>query len=315
MTALLEEAARQRALDVYHVVDSLPDAAFDDIGRVASLLCGAPIALVSLIDRDRQWLKARTGFELSETRREIAFCDHAIRTPDTLMEVTDALLDARFAGNPLVAGSAGIRFYAGMPLVTPSGAAVGTVCVLDRVPRTLDSAQREGLESLARLTMNLLEARHRERELQRSLWLATPPAPSQPESAQHEATRGRTIAIFEIQDFAAAVDRKGERHVERALVQLERILESSLRTDAGDSLSRATGSPEFIVVLQGNARDDSVQALRDCVDAFAAESELAVASGSATTESLEESVEELFLRADADLSLAKDVYRLSLHSM
>ncbi len=314
MTAVHEETARQRALDVYHVVDSLPDTAFDDIGRIASILCAAPIALVSLIDRDRQWLKARTGFELSETRREDAFCDHAIRTPGALMEVPDAVDDARFATNPLVTGSTGIRFYAGMPLITPSGAAIGTVCVLDREPRTLSDAQREGLASLARLTMNLLEARHRERALERSIWLASPADPDEPETAPTVRSRGRTIVIFEVQGLADAVARLGERHVERAFLGLEKTLESSLRSGTGDNLSRATGSPEFIVVLQGDAREDTLRSLREVVHAFAAESALALASGSATSESGEESVEELFLRADADLSLDKDAYRRTVQS-
>src|SRR5688500_20216132 len=123
MTAL-SEPERQRALDIYRVVDTLPEAAYDDIVRLASLLCDAPIALVSLIDRDRQWLKARTGFDLSQTPRDIAFCDHAIRAPDSLFEVADATRDARFEHNPLVNQADAVRFYAGMPPATPNGAAI-----------------------------------------------------------------------------------------------------------------------------------------------------------------------------------------------
>src|ERR1700760_4656332 len=113
------ETERQRELDSYRIVDSLPETAYDDIVRLASALCGTPMALVSLIDRDRQWFKSKIGFEPSETRRDEAFCNHAIRTPDRLMEVHDATTDARFANHPSVTGGANIRFYAGMPLVTP----------------------------------------------------------------------------------------------------------------------------------------------------------------------------------------------------
>src|SRR5579871_2985132 len=145
----MDEAQRQRELDRYRVVDSLPDEAYDDIVCLAAAVCGTPTALISMIDRGRQWFKARNGFDRPETRRDEAFCDHAIRAPQQLFEVRDATADARFAANPLVTATNGVRFYAGMPLVTPAGAAIGTVCVLDRVPRALDDAQRASLSALA----------------------------------------------------------------------------------------------------------------------------------------------------------------------
>ena len=165
MSVHSNEHARQRALDAYRAVDSLPEVAYDDIVRLASMLCDVPIALVSLIDRDRQWFKASCGLEMRETSRDIAFCDHAIRQPGQLMEVPDARNDQRFADNPLVTGSTAFQFYAGMPLVTPSGAAIGTVCVLDQKPRALNESQRQALASLARLTMNLLPCWQPQRRL------------------------------------------------------------------------------------------------------------------------------------------------------
>jgi GGDEF domain-containing protein len=298
------EAARQRALDTYRVVDSLPEAAYDDIVRLASLLCEAPIALISLIDRDRQWLKARTGFDLAQTPRDVAFCDHAIRAPDSLFEIADATRDARFEQNPLVTQAEGVRFYAGMPLVTPSGAAIGTVCVLDRQPRELSEGQRAGLASLARLTMNLLEARHRERELERAARFDAMPEP--PPAAAPVAAEGFTVAVFEVQDYAGAVERSGERAIERALSQFEHALEACLQSGRGDSISRSTGSPEAIVVLRGDHVDDSLRALEEAAAAFEARTNLQVLGASAAALEPGESPDAVFLRADSGLSEAKD---------
>ena len=123
-----EETRRLEVLQSYRLLDTRPEPAFDDIASMASLMCGTPIALVTLIANDRQWFKARVGMELAETPREQAFCAHAIRNPSALLEVQDASKDPRFMFNPLVVGDPGIRFYAGVPLLTPSGAALGTVC-------------------------------------------------------------------------------------------------------------------------------------------------------------------------------------------
>jgi GAF domain-containing protein len=298
------EAERQHELDTYRVVDSLPEAAYDDIARLATLLCGAPIALVSLIDRDRQWFKARSGFAPGETRRDEAFCDHAIRSPGQLMEVPDAAHDPRFAANPLVTGDEGIRFYAGMPLVTPGGAPIGTVCVLDRVPRTLTGEQRDGLASLARLAMNLLAARHREQALARAARFAADDAAIA--AAQLPDLRYRTVAVFEVQGLAQAAERRGERALERTLQELEQALEQALRPGVGDNVSRATGSAEVIAVLHGMDTADAMQALRDVVAAFAARHELRVVEAHAAANEPDERLEAIFLRAEAGLSAAKD---------
>lgn len=151
------EAQRLDRLRRFGVLDTLPQEAFDHITALASAICGTPIALISLIDQDRQWFKSRVGLDVQQTPREVAFCSHAIHHPQDIMEVKDATLDERFRDNPLVTGAPDIRFYAGMPIVTDDGFALGTVCVIDRQARQLDEGQRQSLRSLAKLVLNLLE--------------------------------------------------------------------------------------------------------------------------------------------------------------
>jgi GAF domain-containing protein len=134
----------------------------DDLARLASRFCGTPLALVSSVERERQAFHARVGTSLNETPRDVAFCAHAILGGD-VMEVPDAAADARFVENPLVTDEPHVRFYAGAPLVTPDGFAIGTLCVLDRRPRELTEEQRDGLRVLARQVMAQLELARRRR--------------------------------------------------------------------------------------------------------------------------------------------------------
>ena len=160
-TALVpdDENSRIAALHALGVLDTAPEPVFDALVRIASLVCGVPISLISLVDTDRQWFKANTGLsEAAETPRDIAFCSHAI-LDDKLFEVDDALKDARFADNPLVAGNPDIRFYAGAPVTLNDGSRVGTLCVIDRVPRQLNDTQREILRSLAVAAAQALQGR------------------------------------------------------------------------------------------------------------------------------------------------------------
>lgn len=152
------EEARLAALCSYGILDSAPEASFDRLARLASTICGMPIATVTLVDRDRQWFKARVGLEVSQTPRSVAFCDHTIRSTQ-LHEVPDAHADGRFAHNPLVTGPPFIRFYAGAPLVAPEGQVLGALCVMDHVPRTLSEEQREMLCMLAEQATLQMEAR------------------------------------------------------------------------------------------------------------------------------------------------------------
>ena len=161
------EAERLAALRRYEVLDTLPERDFDDLTRLASHVCGSPMALVTLIEQDRQWFKSRVGIALCETSRDVAFCAHAILEPKTLV-VPDATRDPRFADNPLVRGPPNIRFYAGAPLVTPDGFALGTLCVVDLRPRELTDEQVEALAALSRQAVAQLELRRALKERMRA---------------------------------------------------------------------------------------------------------------------------------------------------
>ncbi len=155
-----DEAGSLQALAALQVLDSPPEAEFDALVRAASLLCGVPIALLSLVDAERQWFKANVGLPgVTETPRELAFCAHAVRG-DAVFEVADAAQDPRFADNPLVAGPLGIRFYAGAPIQLRDGHRVGTLCLIDHQPRQLTDVQREALRCLATVAAHALEGRH-----------------------------------------------------------------------------------------------------------------------------------------------------------
>ncbi|WP_296508497.1 sensor domain-containing diguanylate cyclase [Rhodoferax sp.] len=161
-----EENARLQDLRSFNILDTPAEEAYDDVVRLASFICDTPIALISLVDEDRQWFKARVGLGAMETPRGQAFCAHAITHPDVVMQVPDAQKDPRFATNPLVTGDPNIRFYAGAPLVTASGAALGTVCVIDSVPRELTERQSEALKALSRQVVQLLALRRANAELE-----------------------------------------------------------------------------------------------------------------------------------------------------
>ncbi|MCY7386606.1 MAG: PAS domain S-box protein, partial [Burkholderiales bacterium] len=200
------EAQRIEALRSYEILDTPPDQALDDITQLAAQVCDAPIALITLVDTDRQWFKSRTGMPLAETAREFSFCAHAILHAEQVMIVPDLLADARFADNPLVTDDPKIRFYAGLPLVTADGYALGTLCIMDRVPRKLTADQLATLRALRRSVNSELALWRNAKELRRvNATLSALNATL--EATVEERTRQSTEALAALRSHSADRDR------------------------------------------------------------------------------------------------------------
>ncbi|MBN8571417.1 MAG: GAF domain-containing sensor histidine kinase [Ignavibacteria bacterium] len=162
------EKERLTKLKEYNILDTPAEESFEEIVKLASIICKVPMSTITLLDEKRQWFKSRIGIKNQETSREIAFCAHVINGDD-LMIVNDATEDERFADNPMVTSDPDIRFYAGMPLITPDGNKLGTICVIDNVPRTLTDDQKFALQILAKNVMTLLELRLKNNNLSDTL--------------------------------------------------------------------------------------------------------------------------------------------------
>lgn len=234
-----DETARLSALYSYDVLDTVSEAAFDELVELAAELTGSPIALVSLIDADRQWFKARRGLLAQETRRDFAFCAHAILTPEDVLSVRDATEDSRFADNPLVTGAPDIRAYIGVPLVDRDGHALGTLCAIDRVPRDHDARAIRAMRILARAVVANLE-------LRRALRTSACQASTDPLTGLANR-RAVTDAI------AAADSRKEPFAVVAIDLDHFKEVNDAAGHAAGDALLRAAGER-----LQGQVRPSDV---------------------------------------------------------
>ena len=197
------EAARLEGLRRYGILDTPAEEGFDNLALLASQICGTPIAAISIVDRDRQWFKARVGLVAAETPRDVAFCSHAILGRD-LMVVPDALRDTRFAENPLVTEEPRIRFYAGAPLITQDGVALGTLCVIDRVPRRLSPEQERALAALAQEVVAQFELRKLNATLEEALTQRL-----QTEEALRSSEELKTRMIESSQDCIKVLDLDG----------------------------------------------------------------------------------------------------------
>jgi anti-sigma regulatory factor (Ser/Thr protein kinase) len=194
-----EESRRLAALRRYRILDTDPEQAFDDLALLASHVCETPMALITLVDADRQWFKARVGVSFVETSRSISFCTHAIRHKG-LFVVPDAREDREFRDNPMVTGDPHIRFYAGAPLITHDGHALGTLCIVDRVPRNLTSQQTEALQALKRQAEAQIELRGSLIELKQALG-----ARDRAEEAQEKLIAQLQSALTNVSKLAALI--------------------------------------------------------------------------------------------------------------
>ncbi len=278
------EEARLVALRTFDILDSAPEPAFDGLVALAGTICGSPIALITIVDADRVWFKARVGTDLTEMQRDLSFCGYAILQPD-FFAVRDAREDERFAGSPLVVGESLARAYGGVPLFTQDGAhAIGTLCVLDRVPREYTEEQRSALRSLARQAQALLELRRKairaeaersraEHELQMAFErepelsrvdLLTGLANRRAflEIAERERRRSQryevpvSVISFDLENLPRIRTQRGDAVADALLVSVANLLRNRVRHT--DVLARSAEA-EFTVLLPTTAAEPAKQ--------------------------------------------------------
>jgi diguanylate cyclase (GGDEF)-like protein len=250
------EPSRIATLRALHILDTAPEERFDRLTRLAKRLFGVPIALVSLVDVDRQWFKSCVGLTATETPREVSFCGHALHN-DEIFEIPDALLDQRFFDNPLVSGAPEIRFYAGCPLTVANGSRLGTLCVIDIQPRRLDDEERQLLRDLARMAEQEIAA----------VQLATMDELTMLSNrrgfealAQHGLSvckrlgKPASLLFFDLNDFKLINDTFGHAEGDRALETFAAVLREALRES--DVIGRL-GGDEFVALLTDAHEDET----------------------------------------------------------
>ena len=266
-----DEPARLDALRALNILDTSPEERFDRLTRLAKRLFGVPIALISLVDADRQWFKSCEGIApgLLETPRDVSFCGHAIQGEGILL-VPDASLDARFHDNPMVVGDPNIRFYAGCPLTVPNGSKIGTLCLIDVEPRTLDADDHALLRDLTRMAEQELAA----------VQLATMDELTLLSNRRGFLALGRhalglcsrlgrpaSMLYFDLDDFKAINDRFGHAEGDRALASFSALLMATFRNS--DVVGRL-GGDEFVVLITNGSSVESSAALARLHHALAA---------------------------------------------
>ncbi|MES2858605.1 MAG: sensor domain-containing diguanylate cyclase, partial [Pseudomonadota bacterium] len=301
-----DESTRIDTLRSLNILDSSPEERFDRLTRLAKRLFGVPIALVSLVDADRQWFKSCLGLPVRETSRDISFCGHAI-LGDEILTIPDTLADERFHDNPLVTGAPNIRFYAGCPLSVPNGSKLGTLCLIDVEPRSLSADDRELLRDLARMAEQELAA----------VQLATMDELTMLSNrrgfeslAQHALNvckrmdKPATLLFFDLDGFKQVNDRFGHAEGDIALTTFAELLRNAFRDS--DVIGRL-GGDEFVAVLTDSNPGESEAALRrlrELVDARNADAkrgyEIGYSVGTVAFDSLRHpTIKEMLAEGDA----------------
>lgn len=251
------EAERLAAIKDYDILDTVSEATYDAITYLASQICQAPIALISIVDHDRQWFKSRVGVDAQETDRDYAFCGYAIHDKENILIVPDATADSRFADNPFVVDDPNIRFYAGAPLVTGDGNALGTLCVIDRRPRSLTAEQQKALRALSVQVMALLELRRTVQNLkekQSQLEETTRQRDSFMATVSHEIRTPLTAVIGYIEllqdDLPEEIRSKALETIAREAADIEHLLEDLLIAAKAEADSLRVASVQVTLPAQ-----------------------------------------------------------------
>jgi len=262
------EAVRIQALHGLNVLDSAPEERFDRLTRLAKRLFNVPIALVTLVDKDRQWFKSCVGLDVNETPRDVSFCGHAI-LQDELLLVPDAKQDKRFHDNPLVTGEPKIRFYAGYPLTVPNGNKMGTLCLIDTKPRELDDEERALLRDLAGMAeqelMAVQMANMDELTLLSNRRGFKALAQYALEACKHR-DKPATLLFFDLNDFKHINDHYGHAEGDSALKTFADVLRIAFRES--DVVGRL-GGDEFVALLTGSSHVETtaiMARLKDILD-------------------------------------------------
>ncbi|AVX89685.1 sensor domain-containing diguanylate cyclase [Pseudomonas sp. VE 196-7] len=262
------EAVRIQALHGLNVLDSAPEERFDRLTRLAKRLFNVPIALVTLVDKDRQWFKSCVGLDVNETPRDVSFCGHAI-LQDELLLVPDAKQDKRFHDNPLVTGEPNIRFYAGYPLTVPNGNKMGTLCLIDTRPRELDDEERGLLRDLAGMAeqelMAVQMANMDELTLLSNRRGFKALAQYALEACKHR-DKPATLLFFDLNDFKHINDHYGHAEGDSALKTFADVLRIAFRES--DVVGRL-GGDEFVALLTGSSHVETtaiMARLKDILD-------------------------------------------------
>ncbi len=308
-----DEGSRLADLENYRIVDSAPDESFDRIARLASAMAQTPVALISLVDSERQWFKSSVGMEADETPRSLAFCAHAILSDD-VMVVEDASRDPRFSKNPLVMAEGGIRFYAGAPIKTPAGHRLGTLCVIDRIPRRMDPRTREMLRDMAAMVVSELELR---RSAGKDELTGLFNRRFIDDLAQREMNRARrmkqklTLALIEIDRFPPLAARHGLAMGDMVLSAVAACCIGEVRSH--DLIGRYDGE-EFLILMPNTAIRQAevlLERLRTTVAAMpvpdlADRRHVTISIGASEVEPRDSNIGAAITRADQALYRAKD---------